>query len=269
MNSQEARLILCACRPDGQDQEDPSMRNALDLAEQDAQIAAWFAREQTLDGAVSAKVCSIKVPEGLRAEILAGARVTRPQVFWRRISTLSTAAAAVSLAALVVWNLEAPKSVNGLPSFAGGGLTGPAKVATLANFRGDVASAFAKMQEVGFTPDLRTNNPAQVNSYFKERIGVSTVPDVGQVVDQLGDARLFGCRIVDWRGHKVSMLCLNRGGEDAHLFVIHREALTQMEDISPKSIGMESGYPVAAWRDANNAYVLVGHKPTTDLKKFF
>lgn len=268
MNSQEARLILCACRPDGQDHEDPAMKKALDLAEDDAQLAAWFAREQTLDGVLSKKVCCVKVPEGLKAEILAGARVVKPVHFWYQVSTLTSAAAAVALAAVVVWNLEAPRPQN-LPSFAGGGLTGPAGVATLASFRGDVASAFAEMQKAGFTPDLRTNSPAQANSYFQERVGVSMAVDAGKVVDQLGDARLFGCRIVDWRGHKVSMLCLNRGGEDAHLFVIHREALTNVDDIQPKMVEQKSGFPVAAWRDANNAYVLVGHKPTTDLKKFF
>ncbi len=268
MNSQEARLILCACRPDGQDQDDPAMKKAMDHAETDPQLAAWFAREQTLDAALSAKVRGVFVPTDLKAEILAGARVVKPIILRRRISQWATAAAAVALAAAVVWNLDAPVK-NRLPQFAGGGLTGPAGVASFAAFREDAAKAFAEMQKVGFTPDLRTSNVSQVNNYFNERIGVSNSVDVGEVVDQLGDARLFGCRIVDWRGHKVSMLCLHSDGEDAHLFVIHREALSELGDIKTKAIEHTAGYPVTAWQDANNAYVLVGHRPDTDLKKFF
>jgi hypothetical protein len=268
MNSQEARLVLCACRPDGQDQNDPAMKKAMDCAEMDAQLASWFSREQTLDVALSAKVGSIVVPETLKSEILAGARVAKPLLLRRRVSQWLTVAAAVTLAAVVVWNLDAPRG-NQFSQFAGGGLTGPAGVASFATFRTDAANAFAEMQKVGFTPDLRTNNVMQANNYLSERVGVSNSVNVGEVVDQLGDARLFGCRIVDWRGHKVSMLCLNREGEDAHLFVIHREALSELNDVKTKQIHTESGYPVTAWRDANNAYVLVGHKPDTDLGKFF
>lgn len=268
MNSQEARLILCACRPDGQDQDDPAMKKAMDRAEQDAQLASWLSREQTLDAALSAKLCSVKVPDSLKDEILAGARVMKPVLLRRRISQWATVAASVALAAAVVWNLEAPKSGQ-LPQFAGGGLTGPAGIASFATFKADAADAFAEMQKAGFTPDLRTSNIAQASNYLTERIGVSNSVDLGEVVDQLGDARLFGCRIVDWRGHKVSMLCLNREGQDAHLFVVHREALSELNDVKSRTIDVQSGYPVTAWRDANNAYVLVGHKPDTDLAKFF
>lgn len=268
MNSQEAKLILGACRPDGQDQDDPAIKKAMDCAEQDAQLASWFSRQQTLDAALSAKVGSVRVPEGLKAEILAGARVVKPLVVRRRITQWATAAAAIALAAAVVWNLDAPKN-DQFAHFGGGGLTGPAGVATLATFRTDAATAFAEMQKAGFTPDLRTNNVEQVYNYFTQRIGVSNSVDVGQVVDQLGDARLFGCRIVDWRGHKVSMLCLNRGDQDAHLFVVHRDALSNLSDVKTKKIETVAGHPVSAWRDSNNAYVLVGHKPDTNLAKFF
>ncbi|MBL9113882.1 MAG: hypothetical protein JNJ83_02670 [Verrucomicrobiaceae bacterium] len=268
MNNQEAKLILCACRSDGQEQHEPSVREALDCAESDPVLAAWLAREQTLDAALCAKLSEIPVPASLKSEILAGARVIKPTFVWTDARTLLGAAAAVALAAVMVWSKDAPAGAGSLPVFAQASPSGVSSaVASLASFRNDMAGSFAQMQSVGFTPDLRTSNVDAVEDFLTQR--VSRTIEVGEIVDNLGDARLFGCRMAEWRGQKVSMLCLNSGTEEAHLFVVHQSALTDVEDVKPKMIENCSGYPAAAWRDGDKAYVLVGHRPETDLTKFF
>ena len=265
MNNQEAKLILSACRPGGEDLDDASMRQALDLAENDPELASWLSREQTFDAVISGKLAAIPVPANLKAEILAAGKVSKAPVFWRDARTLISAAAAVALAAVVVWKQDmTPASANTIAAAA------PSRQSqvTLGDFRAEMAESFAQMQSVGFTPDLRTDNEQQITDFLRQRVSMSNAPDMDKVVDQLQDVRLFGCRIAEWRGRRVSMICLTRDGEQAHLFVIQKGALTGDPEVSERTIDNCAGYPVAAWRDLNNAYVLVGHKTSTDLKRF-
>ncbi len=269
MNSQEAKLILRACRPHGQDREDTVMREAMDLACADPDLGLWLAKEQSFDAAISAKLATVPVPANLKAEILAGRHVIPPQVFWRDMRTVLSAAAAVMLAAIVVWRQDAPRAQRTFSQFKGGGVSASVGVATLASFRSDMADSFAQMQSVGFTPDLRTSSPDRATKYFAENVSAGGGLDVHQIVDQLDNVRLFGCRIADWRGQKVSMICLDRDGQTAHLFVVNKAALTDHEEIKEHAIEFSGGYPVSAWKEGDNAFVLVGHDRDTDLTKFF
>ena len=56
MNNEEAKLILQAYRPGGQDANDPRFREALEQARRDPELARWFANEQALDSRISTKV---------------------------------------------------------------------------------------------------------------------------------------------------------------------------------------------------------------------
>ena len=49
MNRDEAMFILSAYRPGGADAHDAQFAEALDLAKQDAELAAWFAVQQDRD----------------------------------------------------------------------------------------------------------------------------------------------------------------------------------------------------------------------------
>jgi hypothetical protein len=267
MNDIEAKLILCACRPDGQDQHDPSVKEALDLAEHDPALAAWLAREQTLDASLCSKLSEVKIPATLKAEILAGARVVKPQTLWKDLRTVLSAAAAVALAAIMVWSKEAPHNGFSLAAAPSVVSVPSAGASTLASFRDDMAESFAQMQSVGFNPDLRTSDVDQINQFLTQR--VSRTVEVGQIVDNLGDASLFGCRIAQWNGLQVAMLCLRREGQEAHLFVTQKSALAGLDDLKPKTVETCSGYPASAWQDGDKAYVLVGHTPETDLSKFY
>jgi hypothetical protein len=49
MNIEEAKLILSAYRPDGQDAGDPQFQEALELTKQNPDLARWFAEAQAWD----------------------------------------------------------------------------------------------------------------------------------------------------------------------------------------------------------------------------
>ncbi|MEM6884833.1 MAG: hypothetical protein AAF571_07350, partial [Verrucomicrobiota bacterium] len=69
MDKEEAKLILGCYRPNGKDALDPEMRQALEMAEHDPELAEWFKREQALDGVICQKVGECQVPESLKTSI--------------------------------------------------------------------------------------------------------------------------------------------------------------------------------------------------------
>jgi hypothetical protein len=78
MTSEQAKFVLQACRPGGQDASDPGVVEALAQAERDPALMAWLERERAFDSEVISKCNRIAPPESLRIAILAGARLSRP-----------------------------------------------------------------------------------------------------------------------------------------------------------------------------------------------
>ena len=66
MTNEEAKQILSACRPGGQDAGDPSISGALQHARNDPTLAAWFEREQAHSAVIAAKLREVAPPPGLR-----------------------------------------------------------------------------------------------------------------------------------------------------------------------------------------------------------
>jgi len=83
MNNQEAKFILAAYRPGGQDASDPLFAEALEQVRRDPELATWFEAEQHFDAAMSEKLKGEPVPPELRANILAARKIVRPS-HWLR-----------------------------------------------------------------------------------------------------------------------------------------------------------------------------------------
>jgi hypothetical protein len=84
MNTQQAKFILQAYRPGGQDANDPQFAEALEQVKNDPNLAEWFAAQTAFDGAVAHALGTVAPPAQLREMILAGRRVIEPAPWWRR-----------------------------------------------------------------------------------------------------------------------------------------------------------------------------------------
>jgi thiol-disulfide isomerase/thioredoxin len=72
MNIEEAKLILSAYRPDGQDAGDPQFQEALELMKHDPELDRWFAEAQAWDTRVADKLRqAASTPPELKSELLA------------------------------------------------------------------------------------------------------------------------------------------------------------------------------------------------------
>ena len=101
MNTEEAKFILSAYRPNGADTADATFGDALRMAGGDPQLGGWFERSRAHDAAVAGKLRQVVPPAGLREAILAGARVSdtrrRSGFGWGWAAGLAAAAALASL----------------------------------------------------------------------------------------------------------------------------------------------------------------------------
>lgn len=252
MDDTEAKLRLSACRPGGLDADDPAIREALHELGRSPALNAWFEQEQAFDGAMASHVRRIPIPDGLRTEIVAAAKVSRRPQWVRQVASLA------AIAAILVATYGAGIFVN--YSF-------PSSPPTFAEYRGAMPALFGRMKEKGIRFDERGGGVNGLNAFLVKNQAPSA--DTLQPGLRLQSEPL-GCHILEWRGRKVSMICFAKEGEEAHLFVIDRDAISDAPDAhpSPQHPQIKNGYPITTWVDARHAYVLVGNSPQTDLTKF-
>src|SRR5437773_9725262 len=77
MDNREAKFILSAYRPNGQDSSDPHFGDALAQARRDPILQHWFEDSVALDSAMTELLHAVPAPANLRENILAGAKLNR------------------------------------------------------------------------------------------------------------------------------------------------------------------------------------------------
>ena len=100
MDNRQAKFILNAYRPGGQDGIDPRFAEALEQARRDPILERWFLDSLAFDAAITEKLRANEVPPDLRENILAGVKVSRP-LRWSNPLVQWAIAAAVLVAAIV------------------------------------------------------------------------------------------------------------------------------------------------------------------------
>lgn len=236
MTNQEAKFTLSAYRANGQDAGDPAFAEALAQAKQDPALGAWLARAQAHDAAVGAKLREVAPPAALRAAILAGARASTTQrSWWRQPVWLAAAAAVAVLLSVAVWRFA------------------PVQGDTMAEF-----AVNAVRKDIG--PHQHGGEMAGLRTWLSEEHG----PLPAVLPEKFAGLRERGCRMVDFKGREVALVCFERGGKEYHLFVARRDGAA-----GDGTMGfLDRGDLVAAsWADAKNSYVLVGDRGLAALKQ--
>jgi hypothetical protein len=247
MDDAELHLRLSACRPQGQDNDDPLLKEAMEMLPQRPGVMEWFTEEQTFDNKVCKCLGEVPVPENLKSEILASAKLNSSLPRWQRLPWLA-AAAAIVLAGLA-FTIYQPVQAN----------------PTLAQFENEIVDIFDSMKNNGFGIDHVTGEFANVSAW----LATQGAPKPYVVKPCTKEARPFGCRTVNWRGQKVAMVCFGRNNQEAHLFVVPKESLKDCPGkMEPDKVERVEGYPVASWACRKYVYVMMGDSPDTNLDEF-
>jgi Protein of unknown function (DUF3379) len=234
MNNQEAKLILQAYRPNGLDASDPLFAEALEQARRDPELQKWFAEENALDARLQARLLTaIPVPNALKSDLLALRKTIRPVPWWFQPMKLAAAAAVVFLLALAVFFLL------------------PQKPTLLASFRETMAHySMQEHEHVVF----ESHDIAKIQQWLQGS-GVQTNLDL-PVLLQSGIPQ--GCKVVDWHGHKASMICFMFKGKHIDLFVMDRAGLPDLPQSGTPQFAKAGGLVTAAWAEGQKVYLLTG-----------
>jgi len=237
MNNQEARLILQAYRPDGRDASDPLFAEALEQVRRDPELQKWFAQQNSLDVRVQALLeVAIPVPRRLKSDLLALQKISPPSPWWSWWFHPMKLAAAVAVVLLL-----------GLAAF----FQFPQKQAQLASFRATMAHYSA--QEQGHIT-FESHDLAKIQQWLQGR-GIETNFDLPTA---LPGRSTQGCRVVDWNGHRATMICFMLKGEHMDLFVMDRAGLPDLPDNSAPQYAKAGDLMTATWSKGEKIYLLTG-----------
>lgn len=232
MNNQEARLILNAYRPNGRDASDPMFAEALEQARHDPELQKWFADETALNTRLQARLESaIPVPPGLKSNLLALRKTVRPTPWYFRPMNLAAAAAVLLVTAIILVVL-------------------PQKPGSLASFREAMARRSLQMQgHIVF----ESHQIADIRQWLQSR-GVAA-NFVLPAMLQSGTPQ--GCRVVDWNGHKATMVCfMLEGNQHMDLFVMDRSGLPDFPPNASPQFAKTDGLMTAMWSNGQKVYLL-------------
>jgi hypothetical protein len=241
VNSQQARQKLELYRP-GVDDTDPQFVEALAQTECDSELRRWFDERCALYTVVRAKLGEVTAPAELRRRILAGRRNIRPVAWWQNPFVLATAA--VAIAAVVAWFLFLSR-----------------QPADLGGFRQSMARAVSGEYKMM----LETNDLDQIRDFLAKNQAQADY----QLTAALESVPAEGCSILNWRGHKVSLVCFDLGNDnDLWLFVVDRTALPDAPATESPQFASVGKMATASWSQGNSTYLLAVNGDTEKLRKY-
>ena len=231
MNQHEAKFLLRAFRPDGQDARDPVFTEALAQAESDPKLKAWFDREASFDRTMRAKLREVQPPAGLREAILAGSRASRQRRSWWQNPAWLAVAAAIAIAFTVALKLH--------PS-------------------GPSAQEFAEFALHDLADSGATHKGEQPE--LQARFANATLPLPGHTKVDADEMRRLGCRTVSFAGHEVFEICFVRDGKSYHLYASNVKNFASGA-VEAKALVLAKGrFNATAWKALNLASTPSGGK---------
>ena len=235
MDNQEAKFILSAYRPNGQDANDPRFAEALEQARRDPMLAQWFHESIAFDAAMTEKLWAIEVPHDLRDSILAGAKVSRP-LRWTN-PLLRWAIAAAVLVAAIVGSLTLRETSK--PRLSGWQSQGLRTITSLVNGR----SSF----------DAQSQSTSQLISWLQ----TNQAPVASRLPKNLETLESLGCKTFLWNQELVSVICFARpDGGLIHLVVTKTSATSNRAIKGEPEFVQHGEWATATWREGDKIYML-------------
>ncbi len=245
MDNREAKFILNAYRPGGQDADDPRFAEALEQARRDPVLERWFSESIAFDSTITKELCAFEVPVDLRESILAGVKVSRPLrsplVRW------SIAAALISMAILgsLIWHNTRSAHLAGWQSQAL-----------------DVVSSLVR-NESSF--DVQSHNADELLAWLR----ANHAPAAQTLPQNLDKLASVGCKTFSWNGKPVSVICFMRpDGGLIHLVTIRTSAESDRELKRQPRIMQQDHWAMATWREGDNVYMLALQGPRDQLRAY-
>jgi hypothetical protein len=258
MDNREAKFILKAYRPGGQDANDPRFAEALEQVRRDPILQRWFDESVAFDAAMTEKLSATPVPSDLRESILTGVKVAcapHPprdgfavanwQNRWRKWAIAAAVVLSATLGALV-WRNTHPAPVAGWQLQA----------------LDAILSSIAR-NESRF--DLISPNPADLVKWLRE----NSAPAGKKLPNDLDRLPSIGCKTFFWRGKPVSLICFTLPEGRAIHLVMTNVSTESDRAIKHKAKVIQQGHrATATWREGDMIYMLALEGSRDDLRSY-
>ena len=235
MDNQEAKFILSAYRPGGQDANDRRFAEALEQAQLDPILERWFRDSIAFDAAVTEKLSALEAPVDLRESILVGVKVSRP-LRWMQPFGAWPIAAAILLAA-IVGALVLRESSK--PRLAGWQTQGLQTIRSLVNGR----SSF----------DAQSHRAGELVNWLQAHDAPAAEP----LPQSLETLESLGCKTFLWNQELVSVICFTRpDGGLIHLVVTKASPASDRALKGEPEFVQHGEWATATWRKGDMIYML-------------
>ncbi len=243
MNNEEAKFILSAYGPGGEDASDPKFAEALEQVSRDPELAGWFKEEHQFDCAMSEALCSVPIPRDLRASILAGGKISRPHFWAGRRTLLALAAGIVLLAALAgVWLNRPPR---------------------LDRWQEDALAAVPKILSRQIAFDYKASDVAALQQWLQAQ----NAPAPPAIPASLQSVPTLGCKTISSGGKPVTIICFRLPtNEMVHFVVTDAADVTRPPPARPQFV-QQDGWKTASWTANGRACMLATKAPERELRE--
>ena len=242
MNREQAKEILLTYRQGSDDTAHPEIAEALQLLDQDPELARWFEAQQRVDETIRTALRLTPVPGDLKERILAEQKTVRFDFGQRRFLLMAAAAVVILLGAISLWLLHA------------GTLGG------VAAYRSEMVGHIEK----GYLMSVRASNFDQLRQILAERHW----PSDFIVPDRLRNVTVIGGSALEWKGHKVALACMQDHRRGLWLFVVENAAFHNAPESETPKIQMVRDSPTAIWSQQGKTYLLASQGDESFLRKY-
>lgn len=240
MDNEQAKLILSAYRPGGQDASEPFFAEALEQARLDPELGAWFTEQRRLDQLAHDALRAQTPPDGLRESLLLDRKIVGTTPFNRlRVRP----ARLVAIAAAVIF-------LFGISLLLKPGFHQPSSMD-----RQQFAEAIYELKQEGkMSLGKMASNPEELKAWLAAKGSPHDFTIPGSLENMEG----IGCQTFVLNGAKVSLLCFMLDkNQMVHLFVIDEGAITDPPGANP--IITKKGNAVAAtWSSGGRTFLMTG-----------
>ncbi len=243
MDNEQAKLILTAYRPGGEDATDPYFAEALEQAQLDQELGQWLAAQRQHDQSLQAAIQSIAPPASLRQVLLLNRKVVHfnsaPSAR-RWIVPLAWTALAAAVALLI-----------GLISLLPSGTPRPAKSLSAAQ----LAEAVHELKINGeITLGKMASHPDDLRAWLATQGAPSHFP----LPASLTDLETIGCQTFLIDGIKVSLICFRLDKNQlVHLFVVDDQDMIDRPGRAP-TLTQWGDFVAATWSADGRTFLLTG-----------
>ncbi len=242
MNNDEAKFILSAYRPGGEDAGNAAFAEALSQAAGDPDLARWFEEERRFDSAMSDALRTVPVPRDLQERILSGGKISRPNFSMRRRGVLALAALLLALAVLgaVVWP----------------------RAARLDRWQQDALALIPTFSTGENSFDLEGNDPTTLQRWLQAKNAPAPAP----LPTGLKGLDSIGCKTFRSGAQLVSLICFHLPNRQyIHLVVTDRATLSRPPPAQARFARL-GNWRTASWSANGRAYMLATTASESELR---